>query len=302
MARKYPAILALGAVISGIVLADIFDIFSWVLLFTALSLALLACILYFAQRPFMAGLAALVGLTVFSAFEYTYRFKTYPPGHIVHFIDDEKTYTVFGVVSDWPAIKNHRTSLIVSVDSIASDRQIRNGMGKLQLNLQTETTAIQYGDRICLEAKLYSIKGGKNPTGFDYRRHLGMKGVFAAAYLPHHYSLQVDPVGPAHFYRIVGGVRVGIIQSFEKALEPEAAALASGFLIGDTRNISREIYRFFRDSGTLHLLAVSGSNVGLVVILFSFLLRASPLKSIWRNILLLAIIGFFSFLAYNQPS
>ncbi|UCD95138.1 MAG: ComEC/Rec2 family competence protein, partial [Candidatus Zixiibacteriota bacterium] len=47
---------------------------------------------------------------------------------------------------------------------------------------------------------------------------------------------------------------------------------------------------------------VSGSNVGLVVILFSFLLRASPLKSIWRNILLLAIIGFFSFLAYNQPS
>jgi competence protein ComEC len=302
LARKYPAILALGAVISGIVLADIFEITSWVLLFAALSLALLACILYFARRPSMAGVFALLCLTAFSAFEYTYRFRTYPPGHIVHFIDDDRRYTVFGTVSDWPVIKNQRTSLIISVDSVSSEGRIRRGLGKLLLNLQTETTAIQYGDRIRFEAKLHSIKGGKNTSGFDYRRYLNMKGVFAAAYLPHHYSLQIDPVGPAHFYRVVERVRAYIVKTFKRTLGPEAAALASGFLIGDTRDISHEVYGFFRDSGTLHLLAVSGSNVGLVVVLFSFLLRASPLKSVGRNILLLAIIGFFSFLAYNQPS
>jgi ComEC/Rec2-related protein len=78
--------------------------------------------------------------------------------------------------------------------------------------------------------------------------------------------------------------------------------LASGFLIGDTRDIPTDIYNRFRDSGTLHLLAVSGSNVGLVVVMFIFLLRASPMKHRSKTILLLLIIFIFSNLAFNQPS
>lgn len=288
--------------VTGIVLADTFDIASWIYLFSALCLVPFLIVLYFKGRIYLTGILGLVCLAALSGFSYSFRFKTYPPGHIVHYVDDEQKYMIFGTVNDWPVIRNNRTSLIISVDSVAHQGRVKRGIGCLLLNLQTETTALSYGDRIYFESRLYSIKGGRNPAGLDYRRYLNLKNVFAVAYLPHQYNLQIDRVGPGHFYRVVRSVRNYITGTFRNTLDPDAAALASGFLIGETKDISRKIYDRFRDSGTLHLLAVSGSNVGLVIVLFVFLLKASPLTPVRRTILLLMVIIFFSFLAYNQPS
>jgi len=289
-------------VVAGIVVADIFDIASWVFLFFALSLIPVLIFLYLRKRTLAAGIVGLLCLAALTAFGFAFRLKTFPPGHILHFVDDGQKYTIFGRVDDWPSITDHRTSLIIDVDSIALGRSMRKGQGRLLLTLQTETTALSHGDRLFFESKLYSIKGGKNPSGFDYRRYLNLRGVYATAYLPNHLALRIDRIGASHFYRLVEGIRGEIIGVFEKTLDTNSAAIASGFLIGETRNISAEIYSLFRDSGTLHLLAVSGSNVGLVVILFAFLLGSSPMKRTGRTILLLLIIFLFSFLAHNEPS
>lgn len=302
MARKYPAVFALSAVIAGIAIADTLDIASWIFLFAAVTLFIFVIAFYTGNKRLLAGILGLVGLISLSAFSYTFRFKTYPPGHIIHYVDDDRKYTIFGTIDDWPVIRNQRTDVTITVDSVVFDGKVRRGMGRLLVNLQTETTSLQYGDRIYFDSRLYSIKGGRNPSGFDYRRYLNLKGVFAVSYLPHQFALQIDPVGRGHFYQLVRSLRNYITDAFKKTLDTNAAALASGFLIGDTRDIPPDVYDLFRDSGTLHLLAVSGSNVGLVVILFSFLLKASPLKTTGRTALLLMIIVVFSFLAYNQPS
>jgi len=302
MAKKYPAIFALAAVITGILLADHFNIPSWIFLFSGLILLIVLISLYYKGKFQIAGVAALICLAVISSFGYTFRMKTYPPGHIIHFVDDDQKYTVFGTVADWPVIKNYYTNIIISVDSIGLGGEVKRGIGRLLIHLGIETTDFQYGDRIYFDSRLNSIKGGQNPTGFDYRRYLNLKGVFAVAYLPHQYNIRIDRLDRRHLYRITGKIRNYIIDTFKRTLDTNSSALASGFLIGDTRNIPTEIYDCFRDSGTLHLLAVSGSNVGLVVMMFIFLLKASPMKRHGKTILLLLIIFIFSNLAFNQPS
>ncbi len=302
MAGRFPAIWAAAAVMVGILAADTFSIPAWTWFFAALILAFAAVYLYFKDRTAQAGLICLVSLAVLSAFGYSFRYHTFPPGHVIHYVDDDLKHTVYGTIDDWPVIRHNRTALYVAVDSIQDGSTIRPGHGRLLLNINTETTRLQYGDRLFFTARLLGIKGGRSLSGFNYRRYLNLKGVFASAYLPHDYTLQVDPVGSRHFYRLIDRLRGAITGTFTRTLDPDAAALASGFLIGETRDIPQHIYDLFRDSGTLHLLAVSGSNVALVILVFVFLLRVSPIKTVWRSIILLVVIVVFSFLAYNQPS
>jgi competence protein ComEC len=302
MVKRRPAIFVLSAVVAGIVLADNIHTPSWLFLFAALLTLVPAAALYFKGQLRAAGVSGLLCLLILSAFNYSFRFKTYPPGHIIHYVDNERRLTVFGAVDDWPAVKKHRTEIVITVDSIAYEGKAEKALGGLLINLNMVTTRYRCGDRIYFDARLYSIIGGPNPSGFDYRRYLNLKGVFAVAFLPNDYGIYVNPASRGNFYRIVDGIRQYITDTFKRNLDTNSAALASGFLIGDTKDIPPDIYELFRDSGTLHILAVSGSNVGLVVLIFVLLLKVSPLKTTSRTILLLLVIFLFTFLAYNQPS
>jgi len=244
----------------------------------------------------------LLGLAVLSAFNFAFQYQTYPPGHINHFTDDGQDYTVYGTIDDWPNITEHRTSIYMSVDSIGMDNRIKQGKGRLLLTISMETTSFQYGDRIFFNSKLFSIKGGQSGTGFNYQRYLNLKEVFAQAYLPHFFNIQIDKTGQGNFYRLIDEMRDYIITTFGESLDKESSSLASGFLIGVTKDISPDLFQLFRDTGTLHLLAVSGSNVALVILFFAFLFKASPYRLVTRTIVLLFLIVIFSFLAYNQPS
>jgi hypothetical protein len=118
MVRKYPAILALVAVVAGIAIADTFEILSWVYLFTSLMIVFVAVVLYLRGNQMAAGVIGLVSLMSLSAFGFSFRFKTYPPGHISHFADDGRSYTIFGTLDDWPAVREHQTTLVMTVDSL----------------------------------------------------------------------------------------------------------------------------------------------------------------------------------------
>lgn len=302
MAKKYPAVVALVAVLAGILTADNAGLSHWIYFLFLIVLFPPAIIFYMKNRPAPAVIIALLCLASFSAFGFCFRYETYPPGHIRHFVDDDRQYTVYGTVDDWPEIRERRTGIFITVDSLTESDKTIKGQGRLLVNIGSEATDIQYGDRISFTSNIYSIKGGKNPSGLNYRRYLNLKGVTAAVWLPHQYSIMVDKAGEKYYMRLVDRLRHEIVKTFRNTLDTNAAALASGFLIGDTRDIPVEIYNLFRDSGTLHLLAVSGSNVALVVLLFVFLLRASRLSPIRRTIFLLVVIVLFSFLSYNQPS
>jgi len=301
-AKRYPAVFALISIIWGIILADLANPPLWLIFVLMLASFAGALSIYYRGEPVRAGIAALVCLMMISAFVFSLKYQTFPPKHIRHLADSGREYTLFCTIDDWPSLREHRTILYCRVDSISGGGETRESMGRIMLTIGNETTLLQYADRIYFDARIYSIKSGKNPYGFDYRRYLNLKGVFAACYVPTEYSIWRDQRGRGHFLNLIEHVRGFINSAFAGSLDTTAAAVASGFLIGETRDIPPEVYDYFLDTGTLHLLAVSGSNVWLVVLVFIFILRASPWSLTARTIFLLGVILFFSFLAYNQPS
>lgn len=83
------------------------------------------------------------------------------------------------------------------------------------------------------------------------------------------------PKAPAR--RVAARIRRGLVDATAE-LEPRPAALLRGLTIGDTEDMDRETTLRFRRSGLTHLVAVSGSNVAIVVGAVAWLLAPTGLR------------------------
>jgi competence protein ComEC len=72
--------------------------------------------------------------------------------------------------------------------------------------------------------------------------------------------------GPSLVQRVAGSLRAGLHRS-TSGLAPDARALIPGFVVGDTSAIPPELNEAFEATDLTHLLAVSGSNLTLVLAL-----------------------------------
>ncbi len=301
MVRKFPSIIILVCIVVGIALADQSRLPSWVWLAMG-TVSTMAGLLRM-HHPDSRLTTVLFGLSLLflSAFSYNIRYREPGPNHLANQVDARQQYHIFGTVSDWPDLKSDRTELKIEIDSLVTRRtQIVNGA--ILLRISDTTTSLQRGDRLEFTGRIYPLQSTGSSATFDYRRYLNLKGVFGIVYLPTLLDVRIDKGNHYSVFPLVDNLRNKIREYLYTDLSPSSAAMATGFLIGETRNIPTEVYQRFRDSGTLHLLAVSGSNVAIVLLFFLVLMRPLSLTAGRRAAVLVSIIVLFTLLSYEEPS
>jgi ComEC/Rec2-related protein len=299
---RYPAVVVLTFVIVGTLLGWKIDPGLPVLI--ALVVASFIFLLYgFFRLPrkyFIFPLAALAMAATFLSAGMKYHL--FPPDDIGCLTGCREQLRFFGRIDKWPVIKRHKTLITCCVDSIAVNDSIRPASGSILMNIRRETTRFSLGDQISFTGRLGRPHRSGYPGGFDYSRYLFNRGIRGTVYISNPLRIMVHQPAYNLFGRAISYIRQWILECFRNNLTEIPASLASGFLIGETRDIPEDIYQAFRRTGTMHLLAVSGSNVALVLLVMVFLLRFFPMKRSVRLMVLLAIIVAFSHLSYNQPS
>jgi competence protein ComEC len=96
-------------------------------------------------------------------------------------------------------------------------------------------------------------------------------------------------------------MRAGMQGYVEKVYgQNQYAGLLLGLLIGDKSLIPTEAYHTFVNSGLVHIIAVSGGNIAMVVILLSFLLKWVPLYV--RNGLIILMIIIYAMICGGDSS
>ncbi len=301
MLRRYPALYLLVWVVAGIILAELFKFSSVLFLMIAMSLAGAAIFVKFKNKSVLTMILLGSAILFYSSFNYSLRVND--PGliHISNLINEKIRCRVFGEINDWPKLKSNRTEIPLDLDSIFTDQAIAT-YGKILIKLSDTSTVIQRGDKLEFYGTIYPVRQFENSTGFDYGRYLQIKGLFGIVYLPTLLNVRIEKSSRFDLFNLVHNIRKSIRDSFYRNLSPPSASLASGFLIGETRNISSDVYRYFRDSGTLHLLAVSGSNVALVILFFIIILKPFSVSRNQRSIILIIVIFLFIFVSYSEPS
>jgi competence protein ComEC len=121
--------------------------------------------------------------------------------------------------------------------------------------------ALRAGERWQLPVRLKAPRGFRNPSGFDYERWLTGAGIDATGY--------VRP-GPAR--QLPVSMRAAAVQRLRQAIangldrhlaRDDAARMVRGLAIGVTGAVSPATWRTLRETGTAHLLAISGLHVAL---------------------------------------
>lgn len=301
MLRRYPSLLLLVFVIAGILVADGTHVAASITLLTAAVFCLLGLFAFTRKRHQFGIVLLALSLGAVSAAHFGFVVYDLPATHISHITVERKPGQIFARVVDWPDLKPEHTEILLEVDSLGGTVRQRT-QGRLLLKITDTTTSLQRGDRVEFVARIYPIAETPGQERFDYGRYLNLRGVFGIVYLPTLLDIRIDQRNKFGFLAVTDRLRNAIRNALYADLSPEAAALASGFLIGETRDIPTSVYQRFRDSGTLHLMAVSGSNVAVVLFFFYLLLQPLQLSRTRRAIVLLIVVVVFATLSYGEPS
>ncbi len=176
------------------------------------------------------------------------------------------------VVADIPRPAEHGVRFVADVR-----RARRNGAAvavpaRVQLSVYGADLKLRVGDVWDLSARLRRPHGFQNPGGFDYEGHLFHQRIRAVGYVRATPPPQLRATDLAA-YRL---------DRFRQDLSERIAALLpdnafTGMLIafanGDERGIADTQWQVLNRTGTIHLIAISGMNIGLVAGLVFFLLR-----------------------------
>ena len=167
-----------------------------------------------------------------------------------------------------------------------------------------EPIPLRYGDRIEIEGVLRRPNGQRNPGGFDYRFYLARRGGFGILY-PHQ-GQEIVPTDRAGFPLLhwTERLRRRVESVIDKAYHENSthAQVLKGMFLGQQSGLSPDVLDAFRNSGSIHILAVSGLHVGLIatVCFFGFSLLRLPRKV--TDLLTIAAVVLYACLVGFRPS
>ncbi len=164
--------------------------------------------------------------------------------------------------------------------------------GKIILNLPIDTTknSFKVDYELLTYGKLNEIKAPLNPNQFDYGKYLESLGIY------HELKIENDvyDLSKTHsssIYGMAASARNKIISKLQSAnFGKDELGVIQALLLGQRNAISTDTYDNYKDAGAVHILAVSGLHIGVLLVLLQFLL--SPLERLaqGKTIKLLIIV------------
>ncbi len=161
------------------------------------------------------------------------------------------------------------------------------------------------GDLLVFKGRLKKAGSPQNPMAFDYGEYLRQNGI---AYLSFLRTGQWKKLasGKKSLWNFPYRLRKKLITSLHSnGLSGKEYAVASAILLGYNRLMDPKIRNEYAAAGAVHILCVSGMHVGIIYIVFSFLLsflNRNKRQKLLKTILLLFIIWSYAMLTGLSPS
>jgi len=256
------------AFLAGIVLASLvsFSIWAWVGL-SAVFLAVVARIIDKRFTPPTFSIILFLAL-FFGAARYQLSVPKFDAFHIAFYNDRDYDLLITGTLVEPPDYRDRYTNLRLQVKAVDTGDRDLPVSGLLLVRVSNNQT-FQYGDKLRLRGKL---KTPPENEDFSYRDYLAAQHIHsymssaAVTVLPGNGG---NPISAA-LYTIKNKSLENIYRMFP---DPESSLLA-GILLGVDTGLTRELQQAFKDTGTAHIIAISGFNISIIAgIFFAFFSR-----------------------------
>lgn len=165
---------------------------------------------------------------------------------------------------------------------------------------------LSYGTRLLIKNKCQEIKGPQNPYEFNYKRYLAFNQIYQQAFLLKNNFIVIDQLGGNPLWKIAYEAQAFFNKTLLTYVKSNSEiAISKALLYGYDDDIDSDLVKAYSNTGTLHVLAVSGMHVGLIFWLINLVLKYFDKKKyqrIVKAIISLSIIWSYSLLCGLSPS
>ncbi len=224
--------------------------------------------------------------------------------HFSYRLSDYKTLQLV----EAPVIKARSVKITARVTAIHTRGKWENSAGKMLVYLQRDSLSeqLKYGDVLLCNVKEQEVSPPRNPGEFNYKRYLLFNNIFHQCYIPSGgFEILQRNQGNTIFafaYRI----RASLIQLFKTYVkESKEAAVSTALVFCYVDELDPDLIQSYSNTGTLHVLAVSGMHVGIIFVVLNMMLGfmdKTRKTAVLKAILIGAFLWGYSLVAGLSPS
>lgn len=266
----------------GIILARFLIIPFWFIYSIAIILLVVSifCLkINFIGRISLSALLFILGALLLS------NSNALPKSHVSNFIfyKNNTIFTAKGFIDNEPVVKGERAYFNFAVQELQFNQSSYKCSGDLLVILK-DGGGLSYGEALVLRGKVHQ----------PFRRYRnGIAGIMrvdnsaSVIRLRKSYGLPVRRLA----FHIKGGIEKIIYQR----LSYLSAGIVDAMVLGDKRNIPPAVYDSMSKTGTVHILVVSGFNVGLVAFIIMLIFKVLRLPRKARYVLAIFCVIIYCF-------
>jgi competence protein ComEC len=223
-------------------------------------------------------------------------YKSY---YTTHFLPGDE---VIARVSEVNSGQNNFDKAILEIQHVVTGSSIKNVHGTVLAYAEKGAKSLRPDEVIVFKPRLSPIQNKGNPGEFDAVRYWKTKGISDMVFIRNSefISLKNETYTMPFFDQLRGYLK----NELASRLSPEASSLAIALSLGDKGGLSQETRENFSNAGAMHVLAVSGLHVGILLGIVQWIFFQVKLLR-RRNTYIIAalmILWFFALLTGLAPS
>jgi len=237
-------------------------------------------------QTFYFGIFVYLCFFTIGYFTYQLRLPQFQPKHYSHFaIDSDSQLTQVKITQTLKSDK-YNYKFFADLNAI-------NGIttkGKILLNISKDSleTAFSADEILLVYSPITEIPKPLNPHQFDYSKYMKSLGAYGQLGISEKEILKTGPGGKT-LLGVAQNIRTGIVEKLQKTkLKTDERAIIQALVLGEKKDIDKNLYNEYAAAGAVHILAVSGLHVGILYIILAFFFK--PLARWKYGVLLQAVV------------
>lgn len=232
-----------------------------------------------------------------------FRSPQYIKGYYSNFLKKGDTRLLL-VVTDILKPNDYYLNLNARVASVNAHQS----KGKIRVSISKDSgydKKIAVGSELLALATVETIDTPLNPDQFDFRKYLEKQGIYYRVTL-NSGNFKVLSATKNSIKSIAYRLRERIVTALsQNGFKDQELAVVQALLLGQRQDISKETIENYQKAGAVHILALSGLHIGILLLMFNFFLKSlEKLKygKVVKLVLVVIFLWLFAILAGMSSS
>ncbi len=301
-----PILVILLAFIAGIICYDAYRVsWFWIVIILLLTISFLFVLHRLAFKRPLYAIAFTTGISVvFIALGYLTSERANTLNNDTHFTHTNTSNPNTFLFSIDEVLKPtmYQDKYVVTLKTI--NKKATSGKVILNINKDSASQRLRVGTWYYTRALLLPVPKPKNPYQFDYGSYLKRKQIYG--------QLSINKNELLISQHTSSGLRVWASRFRESVLKSihshsftsDQLAVIDALVLGQKNGIDKQMSTNYASAGMMHILAVSGLHVGIILLLLRLITKPiADYKLRWlRSIIIIAMIWAFAFITGLSPS